>query len=521
VADRVQKHFFNGGVMTTASAQARIDGLAAQINLAVKGHSMRWGDYTKTPAYNATDWQNAVTVARNWLSNRDLTVVQQLKNYRLTTSYATGTAPLFPNTAAPVFNQYGGNVAGGFQLTMTSPVGAIYYTTNGADPRAIGGAVAGTTYAGALTLSQSSVTVKARVLNGAEWSALTEATFYTDTVPPTSANLAITEVHYHPAAPSPAEITAGYTDPDAFEFLEILNTGGSSVNLTGSYFASGLDYTFPVTVLAPGARLVLANNAAAFQMRYGTAPAGQYGGKLSNSGERLWLKDPGGNTLIDFTYGTSGAWPTEADGLNSSLVLRNPGGHPDPANPLNWRSSASPSPRQCRQRRDDLRRVENRARCVERQRRHRPRRPFRRARIRRGPGAGSESARAPANPHPRRRRHAHLHRAPRLFRRRRRSQHRVEHGDHERHAVGPRPRHVAIAQRRRRHRNAHLPHPRHRRPAPPAAREVHPPVKGNGVFNRRLGVRRPVTRAICATAAAIGAPPLNAAARNPAETAAR
>jgi Fn3 associated len=211
VADRAHKHLFKGGAMTPAAAQARLDALAAKINLAVKGHSMRGGDTARTPAFNAADWQAAVTGARNYLSNRQTTVVNQLKAYNLTTAYADGSAPLYPLTNAPVFSQHGGAVAAGFQLGISAPNGTIYYTTSGADPRAVGGAIAGAAYTGAIPIIQSVVTVKARVLNGAEWSAMTEATFFADVVAPSTLNIVFSEIHYHPAVASLSEQAAGFT----------------------------------------------------------------------------------------------------------------------------------------------------------------------------------------------------------------------------------------------------------------------------------------------------------------------
>src|SRR5690606_16944275 len=46
------------------------------------------------------------------------------------------TAGLYPRTEAPRLNQRGGQVPEGFLLELTAPNGSIFYTTNGADPRA-------------------------------------------------------------------------------------------------------------------------------------------------------------------------------------------------------------------------------------------------------------------------------------------------------------------------------------------------------------------------------------------------
>ncbi len=342
VADRAQKHLLNGGAMTPAVAQARMDALSAKINLAVKGHSIRWGDSARSPAFNATDWQNAVTGARNYLATRHTTIISQLRAYNLTAAYPDGSAPLYPLTEAPTFSQFGGSVVAGYNLTITAPSGTIYYTINGPDPRAIGGAIAGSTYTAALTIAQPVTLVRSRARSaGGEWSALTEATFFADVVPASSANIVFSEIHYHPAAPALPDVT----DSDEFEFIELTNISASSANLTGCYFATGIDFTFPSTVLAPGARIVLARNATTFTARFGFAPGGIYTGKLSNSGENIPLRAPDLVTDIrSCSYGVIAPWPAEADGFGPSLVLKNPTSNPNHSLASSWRASASVTP---------------------------------------------------------------------------------------------------------------------------------------------------------------------------------
>ena len=135
------------------------------------------------------------------------------------------------------------------------------------------------------------------------------------------------------------------TDSDEFEFLELMNIGASGVNLTGAYFATGIDYTFPTTVLAPGARLVLARNSAKYTERYGGTAYGIYTGKLSNSGENLTLRAPDLVTDIrTCTYAVLAPWPTEPDGFGPSLVLKNPATNPNHDLAASWRASASVTP---------------------------------------------------------------------------------------------------------------------------------------------------------------------------------
>ena len=310
VADRIHRHFFQNGVMTASISQARLDGLAAQINLAVRAHSLRWGDTKKTPAYNATDWQNAVGVARNWLTSRTPTVLQQLRNYRLTTSYPIGSAPLYPSITAPTFSQNGGNVAAGFNVTLSAPSGQIYYSLDGQDPRT------GTLYSGPITLATPGFfTVNARALVGTQWSAMATASFTVASPAAKASDVVISEIHYNPAG-------AGT------EFIELQNINAGHVDLSGARFTAGIDYIIPNgTVLAPGARLVINE--------------GQYGGSLNNGGERLTLLAADGSVIRDFVYDNNAPWPTAPDGEGPSLVLIAPATNPDHSNPANWRASTN------------------------------------------------------------------------------------------------------------------------------------------------------------------------------------
>ncbi|MEX1111597.1 MAG: lamin tail domain-containing protein, partial [Chthoniobacterales bacterium] len=136
--------------------------------------------------------------------------------------------------------------------------------------------------------------------------------------------LRVSEIQYHPADPRAADTFAlpGVTDND-FEYLELVNTGGEELDLTGSVFTAGLTYTFPQQTLAPGARLILAKNLAAFALRYPsvtTTVLGPYEGQLDNAGERLEITDPSGEVVLDFEY--KDGWYPATDGSGRSLVLR-------------------------------------------------------------------------------------------------------------------------------------------------------------------------------------------------------
>lgn len=199
-----------------------------------------------------------------------------------------------------------------------------------------------------------SAMITARTRVDGEWSAPARAYFFVDALPAATANLVISEIHYRPADVSPAEMAAGFTDRDDFEFIELMNSGVQTANLTGVRFVrsdlGGIEFDFsgahPRT-LEPGARLLLVRNLAAFQIRYGTAAGervvGEYAGHLSNDGERLTLIDATDAIIHSFTYNDRAPWPEGPDGDGFSLVLIDPSQSPGPdhGDPFSWQASVS------------------------------------------------------------------------------------------------------------------------------------------------------------------------------------
>ncbi len=167
---------------------------------------------------------------------------------------------------------------------------------------------------------------------------------YTGSPTETQNFLRVTELNYAPLGPSPAESAAlpGVQASD-FEFIELLNTGTSALNLSGAMFDRGLAFTFPSgTSLAGGTRIVLVSNQAAFQLRYGAGVtiSGVYEGRLDNSGEEIRLVDSAGEVVLDFTYDP--AWYGLDGTLGYSLVTRADATQYDAfGNPLSWQISST------------------------------------------------------------------------------------------------------------------------------------------------------------------------------------
>ena len=132
--------------------------------------------------------------------------------------------------------------------------------------------------------------------------------------------LRITEIAYNPDAFSG---NPGL-DRQLFEYLELRNIGPAALDLRGVRLTEGVQFDFAsgaITNLAPGARVLVVRNAAAFALRYGAGlpVAGQYVGELDNAGERLRLEDAYGEKILDFSYDNK--WYPITDGHGYPLVI--------------------------------------------------------------------------------------------------------------------------------------------------------------------------------------------------------
>jgi hypothetical protein len=304
------------GPLSDAAITARIERHRAEISAAALRNYARWSGVLAADA-----WSGKVDVMKNHVLTRAHWIDNQL-------------------VAPPVFNQLGGRVAAGVQLTISGPE-TKFFTVDGSDPRAPGGVPAGEAYGAPVTLTGNSL-IKARAWNGQAfvnapatwpWSALTEAMFVVDPAP-----LAITEIMYHPRPPEGAA-EAGFSTSD-FEFIEFRNTADSECSLIGVELLDGVAFDFThgsAGTLAAGAYGLVVANIDAFKARY---PAwntlnilGEFAGKLDNSGEKLLLGYDTAEviTLAEFSYAND--WYPLTDGGGFSLVLRD-----TQSNPSSWNS---------------------------------------------------------------------------------------------------------------------------------------------------------------------------------------
>ena len=126
-------------------------------------------------------------------------------------------------------------------------------------------------------------------------------------------DIVINEIHYHPfdsITPSGDTIVS-----KNYEFIELKNLTNSTKSLTGVALSRGVVYEFPTgSTIPPNGYVIIAEDSLLFFERYNFYPMGVYSGKLSNSGELLWLSNQQGQLLDAVRYDDMFPWDTEADG---------------------------------------------------------------------------------------------------------------------------------------------------------------------------------------------------------------
>ncbi len=187
LADRIHRHFFNGGVLTPKAAEARFLKRIKEIEKAVICESARWGDAEggfgggwrggempangkRPPRTRDVEWRGEVNrIVNEYFPKRSEVVLAQLWNMGV-----------HPDLAPAKFSRPGGSSLADSKLTMEAPEGTIYFTSDGSDPRLLGGKISPTAlpYRESVPLRKSAV-IKARVLKDGDWSPLTEVAFTT------------------------------------------------------------------------------------------------------------------------------------------------------------------------------------------------------------------------------------------------------------------------------------------------------------------------------------------------------
>ena len=103
------------GPLSTSNLNAIIDGMAAEITEPIAAANFaRWNASDNTP--RAGGWPAEIQHIKDWLASRTAWIDSQY-------------------VGAPVPSSSGGQVTNSFQLSLSAPIGVVYYTLDGSDPR--------------------------------------------------------------------------------------------------------------------------------------------------------------------------------------------------------------------------------------------------------------------------------------------------------------------------------------------------------------------------------------------------
>jgi hypothetical protein len=201
LADRTFAALAPEGALHATRARERLDALARHVQPALTAEAWQWGDPYGT-------WANRLAAARTQIDSNAASLLASLRAEGL---YPTLDPPTITHAAASV-SRTRLRLAGPDTVNLANPnaggSGEILYTLDGNDPRLPGGAVAGTALnaADAATLPVTPpARLRARVRNGAMWSALRDLQLEGPTFPDT---LRISEIHYQPATqPQPGTLS--------------------------------------------------------------------------------------------------------------------------------------------------------------------------------------------------------------------------------------------------------------------------------------------------------------------------
>jgi len=246
------------------------------------------------------------------------------------------------NFKAAKFSKIESQVPNGYQLKLYNlntkystnggqvPLGDIYYTTDGTDPRNIDGTISNSAikYTSPITINKY-VMIKARVFTPETVSYTDSYTYEIDGLWSTMCpreffpqgyydGIVINEIHYHPA-----NISDNVSGSN-LEFLEIKNTNATEIDLSNAGLTDGVMCKFGMdTKINGNGFLLFAIDSVACKGFYGVTVDGEYEGKLANSGELVTLSRPDGVEIDAVRYDDAPPWNDKPDGNGSSLSLLN------------------------------------------------------------------------------------------------------------------------------------------------------------------------------------------------------
>lgn len=166
-ADRIQRHFFNGGALSPEGAARLWNQRVEELQLPLIAEAARWGDAHRPsqPYTPNEEWIREATNLRNlYFPQRTGIVLDQLANQGL-----------WPRVEAPTFHPRESEIETGTLVQLRANSGArIYYTLDGSDPRSPGGDIHPQAQLGRQVPIVRASSLRARAKLNNEWSPLNE-----------------------------------------------------------------------------------------------------------------------------------------------------------------------------------------------------------------------------------------------------------------------------------------------------------------------------------------------------------
>ncbi|MCC6410719.1 MAG: lamin tail domain-containing protein [Saprospiraceae bacterium] len=141
------------------------------------------------------------------------------------------------------------------------------------------------------------------------------------------AQIVINEIMYNPPEPN----------TDTLEYVELFNNSNQAVDVSNWTFTQGFDFTFPGgTTIPANGYVIISENAAHFQSKFGFLPYEWVGALTNSPGEDIELTDDNGQVVDYVDYKNTAPWPLGAAGQGASIVLCDP--NSDNSDPANWQA---------------------------------------------------------------------------------------------------------------------------------------------------------------------------------------
>lgn len=306
-ADRVYKHLFNDGVLTSEKNQKRWQLLSDKVREALIAESARWGNYRRDVHQYNTSSAYLYTTDKHWEkeNKRIYTEYYPLRNAIFINQLKS--ALLYPNVDAPTYNIASGYIDKSHKLEIyhENEGGTLYYTINGEIPGEYNEQIMGEEYLSSFNIEKRSL-IRSRYLSAeGEWSPLNEIMV----LPKQDFNsLMISEIMYN---------ASSYP-----EYIEIVNAGNDVISLEGVKFTDGIELNFNLEdKVNPQSSIVVTGDSLAFFNKYKLQANRQFSKKLSNEGETVLISDYFNNTLDSVSYQPLLPWPAPASNSNKSIEL--------------------------------------------------------------------------------------------------------------------------------------------------------------------------------------------------------